>query len=894
MTRLAFFIVLFFTSLFTLSQKQANYWHFGLNAGLDYSGGEPVPINDSKLETYEGCSSISDIDGNFLFYTDGSYIWNRNNQFMPNGTGLYGHTSSTQSAIIVPVSDNGPLYYAFTIDAVDGWPDVSGLCYSIVNMELENGLGDVIESSKNTLLMPDHCEKVTAVGNYEGDGTWIVLHKWQTNEFYAYLLTSSGIDPPVITTAGPVITGIGGTSKGYIKISPDGQTLAVAHAGLNMIQIMDFNIQTGVVSNAFQDKGFGTQRPYGISFSPDSRFLYVSTWKSENGSGLYQYDLLAGSNQEILQSKYMVGLNVDGALQLAPNNRIYAANSGTPFLGVILYPNEKGPACTYVSEIQSLAGKTCEWGLPPFVQSFFNPEVSFINDPPCYTVATQFYENCAFDPDSVLWDFGDPASGDENTSREFEPTHLFTSDGLFTITLTAYSGTDNVQESKVIRVNLIPDVNLGNDTALCNGNSIIIQANEGYDNYLWHNGFSTQTFETDTAGTFWVKVTNAGCVNHDSIVLEISPNYFYDTLMNICFGETIEIGGQTIGVPGTYFDSLNTINGCDSIYQIELLVNDTALLERDISICTGDSVFAGGAWQSESGTYYDYLDTYQGCDSTVITNLTVDDIIQTYAQADICEGDSIFLAEDYQTTAGTYYDTAVSVSGCDSIHTTMLEVFELYSKTIDTNICEGESVYAGGEYQTDEGTYYDNLQSLHGCDSLITTNIYVEPLPTVDLGKDTLLPIDAELLLEATYPGADYLWQDGSTDSVFLVTEEGTYSVTVSTGCGSVEDAIEITYQQPEIPPCTPQSPNAFSPNGDGLNDEFKLISECEYTTFNLRIFDRWGKLIFEATDLDAGWDGTSNGKEAPIGAYIWRVEYSESREPDLMNALHGTVMLVK
>ncbi|MCF8236240.1 MAG: gliding motility-associated C-terminal domain-containing protein [Bacteroidales bacterium] len=814
---------------------------------------------------------------------------------MPNGQGLFGHSSSTQSGIIVPITDDGNIYYIFTIDAVEG--SNHGMCYSKVNMELDGGLGDV--TAKNELLMPDHVEKVTAVGNFDGDGTWILTHKWGTNKYYVFELTAFGISGPFIHTTGVVIPDNNiDFAKGYIKVSPTGEKLVTAHAAYNMIQIANFNIQTGVVSNAFQDDDFGTQRPYGVSFSPDGRYLYISTWKSDAPwslpGGLYQYDLLAGSNQQILDSRILISSDVNGALQLGSDNRIYAARSDNNVIGVIRKPNEPGTSCNYVPSGQSLGGRTCTRGLPPFVQSFFNQEASFIYDPPCYSVATQFYQNCGFIPDSVLWNFGDPASGDENISRLEEPTHLFTSDDFFTVTLTAYSGLDSAQVSKIINVNLIPDLELGNDTAFCDGYSYLIDPGEGYDNYLWHNGYSNQTFETDTAGTFWVEVTNAGCTNRDSIVLDISPDYFYDSLTSICYGESIQIGGQTVSEPGTYYDSLNTMYGCDSIYQIELLVNDTALLEKNISICTGDSVFAGGAWQSESGTYYDYLDTYQGCDSTVITNLTVDDIIQTYAQADICEGDSIFLAGDYQTTAGTYYDTAVSVSGCDSVHTTMLEVFELYSKTIDTNICEGESVYAGGEYQSEEGTYYDNLQSVHGCDSLITTNIYVEPLPTVELGNDTLLPIDAELLLEATYPGADYLWQDGSMDSVFLVTEEGTYSVTVSTGCGSVEDAIEITYQQPEIPPCAPQSPNAFSPNGDGLNDEFKLISECEYTNFNLRIFDRWGKLIFEATDLDAGWDGTSNGKEAPIGAYIWRVEYSESRDPDLMNALHGSLMLVK
>jgi hypothetical protein len=104
--------------LFGLAQKEGNVWYFGENAGLDFNSGSPVALTDGMLNTDEGCASICDANGSLLFYTDGMTVYNRNHGIMPNGTGLLGHSSSTQSAIIVkkPMSNN--LYYIFTVDYI--------------------------------------------------------------------------------------------------------------------------------------------------------------------------------------------------------------------------------------------------------------------------------------------------------------------------------------------------------------------------------------------------------------------------------------------------------------------------------------------------------------------------------------------------------------------------------------------------------------------------------------------------------------------------------------------------------------------------------------------------------------------------------------------------------
>ena len=83
------------------AQKEGNIWYFGKNAGIDFNSGVPVALKDGALSTREGCASICNAKGEILFYTDGISVWDRNHKIMPNGTGLNGDPSSTQSAIIV-------------------------------------------------------------------------------------------------------------------------------------------------------------------------------------------------------------------------------------------------------------------------------------------------------------------------------------------------------------------------------------------------------------------------------------------------------------------------------------------------------------------------------------------------------------------------------------------------------------------------------------------------------------------------------------------------------------------------------------------------------------------------------------------------------------------------
>ena len=122
------------------AQHKADIWYFGDYAGMDFRNGSPVALTNSAMSQYEGCATISDKDGNLLFYTDGMTVWNKNHSIMQNGTGLMGAPSSSQSGIIVPKPGSNNLYYIFTVPFET---DPGGLRYSIVDMTLNGGLGAV-------------------------------------------------------------------------------------------------------------------------------------------------------------------------------------------------------------------------------------------------------------------------------------------------------------------------------------------------------------------------------------------------------------------------------------------------------------------------------------------------------------------------------------------------------------------------------------------------------------------------------------------------------------------------------------------------------------------------------------------------------------------------------
>ena len=323
-----------------------------------------------------------------------------------------------------------------------------------------------------------------------------------------------------------------------------------------------------------------------------------------------------------------------------------------------------------------------------------------------------------------------------------------------------------------------------------------------------------------------------------------------------------------------------------------LMVNDTFRLLKETGICTGDSIWVGGGWQYESGVFLDPYLSVNGCDSLITTILSVDSVIHASFLESICQGDSFFTGGAYQNSGGIYFDTSVSQMGCDSFSVTHLIVYETYSLQIDTGICEGDSILIGNVFSHEAGLYQDMYSSMFGCDSVVMIRLSVEPVPSVFIGNDTIVQAGTELLLDASYPGAAYLWQDGSTGATYIVEEEGLYYVIVTGECGNDQDSINVEYRDFN---CNLFMPNAFTPNGDGLNDIFLPKTNCITIEFELIISDRWGRMVFTTNNKDKGWDGMVNNEIAPEGIYSWILSYKAVLYEEVINKKEqGVVVLIR
>lgn len=563
--------------------------------------------------------------------------------------------------------------------------------------------------------------------------------------------------------------------------------------------------------------------------------------------------------------------------------------------------------------------------------------------------------------------------------------------GIFNDTTVAASGCDSVV---ITNLSVIAPVNTILDVAICEG-----------DSYLAGGSLQTQS------GTYYD--TLASMLGCDSIIttklLVIVPVYSNRTVF-ICENDSFFTGGSYQSVAGLYIDTLTSAAGCDSILTTDLQLILPVYSSIDAFICNGDSLLVGGAFQTQPGFYNDTLVSSSGCDSIVITQLQLIMPLYNTITTKICSGDSLFAGGNYQTVNGNYIDTLNSASGCDSIVTTILEIILPVTTSVDASICFGSSYFAGGSLQTTSGTYLDTLQSAagcdsiitthllvllpvygstsvsicdgqyyftgganqnlpgnyqdtlvaaNGCDSIVTTQLIVLPNPFVYLGADTTLCEGTSALFDAGTGYSFYSWSDGGNTATMEASGAGSYwvQVTDQEGC-SASDTIEIleVFQNPEnfLPEDTTVCgkfsrtiavpgyvsyewsnnftsdtaqfttagtytlqvtdgngcvgtdeiifesvcekslimPNAFTPNGDGVNDVLMPVLLDEISDFELKIFNRWGQLIFYTKDPDEGWNGREININAPVEQYVWTASYKNGNGEDQFEK--GSVSLLR
>ncbi len=479
---------------FTLhAQKENNIWYFGKNAGLDFNSGAPVPLTNGAMNTWEGCASVADgTTGSLLFYSDGSSVWNSSHVTMPNGFGLWGDESSSQSALIVPKPGSATLYYLFTTDAgTNGLPHGGKMAYSIVDMSLAGGLGDI--TLKNVALFDTTSEQQTATLNANGCSVWVLAHRWNSDEFYAYLVSDTGISTPVISSSGSIHNC---AYFGQIKISRDGRHLALPlpcdAAGNSFVELFDFDTATGIVSN-------GVQMPqdhlvYGVEFSPNSNYLYVVDHNNSSAiiyKQVAQYNVSLGSSAAINASRIIVGIVwntttfFNGSAQLAPDGKIYVVPTDKDSLCVINDPDSAGLACNFVVPGIYLGGPQNDHGLPNIVVKANYPcapptSLFTATNHICPGTCTNF-TNLSINATNYDWTF---AGASPSTSTDVNPANIcYNTPGNYSVSLVAtnVNGSDTLTLNNFITVYSAPapqGIAQSGDTLF---------ANQGAISYQWYH-----------------------------------------------------------------------------------------------------------------------------------------------------------------------------------------------------------------------------------------------------------------------------------------------------------------------------------------------------------------------------------------------------------------------
>ncbi len=337
----------------------------------------------------------------------------------------------------------------------------------------------------------------------------------------------------------------------------------------------------------------------------------------------------------------------------------------------------------------------------------------------------------------------------------------------------------------------------------------------------------------------------------------------------------------TFNSSGTFNITLQVGDGVDTDdTTIVVTVNPTSTSTQNITICQGDSIMVGSNSYYTSGSFVDTLTNILGCDSIVTTNLIVNPNVTSNIIVNACQGDSVFIGGAWQTTAGVFYDTLVSISNCDSIIASSLVYNSNFFDTVTVVICQGDSIFVGGNYQSSSGIYTDTLASQNGCDSIIQTTLTITSIPIADFEVENISfsceGTEVEFVNKSS-AGNNYLWDFGdglsSTDihptHLYLTSESYNVVLTVDNNICSNSFNDNLVIKELDL-----IIPNVVTPNNDGKNDYFTLplateLEECS----SYKIFNRWGQLLYESKSTEV-WDTkTKSGELVPQGTYFYIVE---------------------
>ena len=283
------------------------------------------------------------------------------------------------------------------------------------------------------------------------------------------------------------------------------------------------------------------------------------------------------------------------------------------------------------------------------------------------------------------------------------------------------------------------------------------------------------------------------------------------------------------------------------------------------------------------------ISSTSSCSIILDTLILINPIIgytQAYDTVSICFGDSVLINGTYYSGPNTIIDTIPMVSGCDSIVNTTVENVQLLNLDLgpDQIICENDSMLLSvANYSsilwntgsTSNSIWANNIGSYwvvvadSGCVASDTVELMLQNIDSIKISDQSACIGDG---LPLSLPSSNqYLWWDNSTSNLILISDSGEFWVQITDACKTYTDTFTVKLKDCN---CAIYIPNVFTPNNDGLNDNFYAVMQCELSEYEMFIFNRWGRVIFQSTDQTEVWDGRYNGVEVTDGVYFYRMNF--------------------
>jgi gliding motility-associated-like protein len=506
-------------------------WRYGENGGISFNTTPPSGVSGSAINTPEGSAAVSDkTTGALLFYTDGVTVWDANNVPMPNGTGLMGGVpasvlptnplSSTSAAVIVPKPFNDNIYYIITTDQEDS---DKGLRYSVVDMSLHGGLGDVVAGQKNIFIYDTRSEKIQVVPNATGCGYWLISHDAPGNTFAAFRIDQLGVSTsPVLSTTGSNQL----NGRGHMKVNRQRTKIVMGNEDFfnRQIELFNFDASTGAISASLAWRfnfAFSGVSFFGLEFSPDGTRLYASDYVK-----LVQYDVSLATAAQIEASAVDLSLQTNftgnvGAMQLGPDNRIYLA---TDPVASINAPNNAGVACNLQTNAITNSQGVARLGLPQWIYQLdvTLPPNTINSAGGCSGDSTVFsLSNTSF-IQSISWNFDDPASEPaNNTSTLLSPKHLYANAGVYNVEAVVNYPCTTITITRVFIVNGTATPLFNPVSPICQGAPLTALPTTSLDGIT---GTWSPALNNATTTTYIFTPDGASCAVNTTLTITVNPS----------------------------------------------------------------------------------------------------------------------------------------------------------------------------------------------------------------------------------------------------------------------------------------------------------------------------------------------------------------------------------